>query len=81
MDKMCIRDRGKAVLDSTLKEDAATMLNLDNKAKIMNARNPQRGYQSGTARFWSPAMRNPISISPDSRERALSREERAAFPL
>ena len=35
---------GKAVLEKTLQQDAATMLNLDNKGKIMNERNPQRGY-------------------------------------
>ena len=35
---------GKAVLDSVLKQDAVPMLNLDHKGKIMNARNPQRGY-------------------------------------
>ena len=35
---------GKMVLDSTLHHDAATMLNLDHKAAIMNDRNPQRGY-------------------------------------
>ena len=35
---------GKAVLDSILKQDAVPMLNLDHKGKIMNERNPQRGY-------------------------------------
>lgn len=35
---------GKAVLDTALWQDAAPILNLDHKAKIMNARNPQRGY-------------------------------------
>ena len=35
---------GKAVLEKTLQQDAATMLNLDNKGKIMNERNPQRRY-------------------------------------
>ena len=35
---------GKMVLDSVLRHDAATMLNLDHKATIMNDRNPQRGY-------------------------------------
>ncbi|MCD8210939.1 MAG: DUF4981 domain-containing protein, partial [Prevotella sp.] len=35
---------GKAVLDSVLKADAVEILNLDHKAKIMNVRNPQRGY-------------------------------------
>lgn len=37
-------DSGKTVLDSTLRQDAVEILNLDHKAKIMNARNPQRGY-------------------------------------
>lgn len=35
---------GVMVLDSILKQDAATMLNLDHKAAIMNDRTPQRGY-------------------------------------
>lgn len=35
---------GKAVLDTALWQDAVPVLNLDRKAKIMNARNPQRGY-------------------------------------
>lgn len=35
---------GKAVLDTALWQDAVPILNLDRKAKIMNARNPQRGY-------------------------------------
>lgn len=35
---------GNAVLDSTLRQDAEPILNLDHKAKIMNARYPQRGY-------------------------------------
>ncbi len=35
---------GKEVLDSVLRQDAVPVLNLDHKAKIMNARNPQRGY-------------------------------------
>ncbi|MDO4158941.1 MAG: glycoside hydrolase family 2 TIM barrel-domain containing protein [Prevotellaceae bacterium] len=35
---------GNAVLDSVLKQDAVPVLNLDHKAKIMNARTPQRGY-------------------------------------
>ncbi len=35
---------GEAVLDSTLRQDAVPVLNLDHKAKIMNDRNPQRGY-------------------------------------
>jgi beta-galactosidase len=35
---------GKMVLDSALRHDAATMLNLDHKAAVMNDRNPQRGY-------------------------------------
>lgn len=35
---------GTMVLDSALCQDAAEIMNLDHKAKIMNARNPQRGY-------------------------------------
>lgn len=35
---------GKAVTDSVMRHDAAEILNLDHKAKIMNARYPQRGY-------------------------------------
>ena len=35
---------GNEVLDSILKQDAATMLNLDNKGKLLNQRTPQRGY-------------------------------------
>ncbi|MCD8297797.1 MAG: DUF4981 domain-containing protein [Prevotella sp.] len=35
---------GKAVLDTALWQDAVPVLNIDHKAKIMNARNPQRGY-------------------------------------
>ena len=35
---------GHMVLDSALRADAATMLNLDHKAAIMNDRTPQRGY-------------------------------------
>ena len=35
---------GNNVIDSTLRHDAAEILNLDHKAKIMNARNPQRGH-------------------------------------
>lgn len=35
---------GKEVTDSAMRHDAAEILNLDHKAKIMNARNPQRGY-------------------------------------
>ena len=55
---------GKAVLDSTMKEDAATMLNLDNKAKIMNARNPQRGY---AAYGWLKAeVKNPHKWSAET---------------
>ncbi|WP_418552153.1 glycoside hydrolase family 2 TIM barrel-domain containing protein [Prevotella sp.] len=55
---------GKAVLDSTMKEDAATMLNLDNKAKIMNARNPQRGY---AAYGWLKAdIKNPHKWSAET---------------
>ena len=37
-------DEGKMVLDSVLRHDATTMLNLDHKAAIMNDRAPQRGY-------------------------------------
>ena len=49
---------GNAVLDSTLKQDAVPMLNLDHKAKIMNARNPQRGY---AAYGWMSAkVSNPL---------------------
>lgn len=55
---------GKAVLDSVMKEDAATMLNLDNKAKIMNARNPQRGY---AAYGWLKAdIKNPHKWSAET---------------
>lgn len=55
---------GKAVLDSIMKEDAATMLNLDNKAKIMNARNPQRGY---AAYGWLKAdIKNPHKWSAET---------------
>lgn len=36
--------QGQAVLDSVMKQDAVPMLNLDHKGKIMNQRNPQRGY-------------------------------------
>lgn len=55
---------GKAVLDSTMKEDAATMLNLDNKAKIMNTRNPQRGY---AAYGWLKAdIKNPHKWSAET---------------
>lgn len=35
---------GNEVTDSVMRQDAADILNLDHKAKIMNARNPQRGY-------------------------------------
>ena len=35
---------GNQVLDSVLKADAATMLNLDYKAAVLNDRTPQRGY-------------------------------------
>ncbi len=35
---------GAQVLDSVLVADAATMLNVDHKAAIMNDRTPQRGY-------------------------------------
>ena len=37
-------DTGNMVLDSVLTVDAATMLNLDHKAAILNERTPQRGY-------------------------------------
>ena len=37
-------ENGNMVLDSVLRQDAVTMLNLDHKAAIMNDRNPQRGY-------------------------------------
>ena len=37
-------ESGRSVLDSVLTADAATMLNLDHKAAIMNDRTPQRGY-------------------------------------
>ncbi|MCD8291996.1 MAG: beta-galactosidase, partial [Prevotella sp.] len=33
-----------AVLDTALWQDVVPILNIDHKAKIMNARNPQRGY-------------------------------------
>ncbi len=36
-------EAGNPVLPSTLKQDAVPVLNLDNKAEIMNDRNPQRG--------------------------------------
>lgn len=35
---------GQMVLDSALTHNVVEMLNLDHKAKIMNDRNPQRGY-------------------------------------
>ena len=35
---------GKAVLDTALWQSAEPMLNLDKKGKILNQRNPQRGY-------------------------------------
>ncbi len=37
-------DKWSLVLDSVLTADAATMLNLDHRAAIMNDRTPQRGY-------------------------------------
>ena len=54
-------EEGRPALDSTLYQDAATLLNLDHRAAIMNDRNPQRGYPrwgwlSGTVRqprLWS----------------------------
>jgi len=36
-------EAGNPVLPSVLKQDAVPVLNLDNKADIMNDRNPQRG--------------------------------------
>lgn len=36
--------QGQPVLNDVLTADAATILNLDHKAAIMNDRNPQRGY-------------------------------------
>lgn len=49
---------GQTVLDSTLKQDAVPMLNLDHKGKIMNERNPQRGY---AAYGWLEAeVKNPL---------------------
>lgn len=44
LEAMLYDHTGAAVLDSTLHCNAAEMLNPDYKAKIMNARNPQRGY-------------------------------------
>ena len=39
-----VDEAGHLVLDSTLRQDAVAMLNLDHRAAIMNERNPQRGY-------------------------------------
>lgn len=48
---------GKEVTDSTMRQDAVPVLNVDHKAKIMNARNPQRGY---AAYGWMQAkIKNP----------------------
>ena len=48
---------GKMVLDSALRHNAATMLNLDHKAAIMNDRNPQRGYPKWG--WLETTLRNP----------------------
>ena len=48
---------GTMVLDSALRHDAATMLNLDHKAAIMNDRNPQRGYPKWG--WLETTLRNP----------------------
>ncbi|MFA4045493.1 DUF4981 domain-containing protein [Prevotella sp. PCHR] len=37
-------ENGNSVCDSVMRHDASEILNLDHKGKIMNARNPQRGY-------------------------------------
>ena len=50
-------EMGNNVLDSALVADAATMLNLDHKAAIMNDRNPQRGYPKWG--WLSALVRNP----------------------
>ena len=44
LEAMLYDEQGHAVFDSTLKQDAVTMLNLDHRAAIMNDRTPQRGY-------------------------------------
>lgn len=44
LEAMLYDHTGAEVLDSTLHSDPAEMINLENKAKIMNARTPQRGY-------------------------------------
>ena len=49
---------GNAMLDSTLKQDAVPMLNLDHKGKIMNERNPQRGY--APYGWLSARVKNPL---------------------
>ncbi len=55
---------GKMAHDSVLYEDAATMLNLDHKAAIMNDRNPQRGYPKWG---WLTAnIKNPHKWSAES---------------
>ena len=55
---------GQEMLDSILSQDAATMLNLDHKAAIMNDRNPQRGYPKWG---WLTAkVRNPHKWSAET---------------
>ena len=49
---------GNAMLDSTLNQDAVPMLNLDHKGKIMNERNPQRGY--APYGWLSARVKNPL---------------------
>src|SRR5574344_556353 len=44
VEAMLYDSEGKNVLDSAMKADAETILNIDHKAAIMNDRNPQRGY-------------------------------------
>ena len=48
---------GKMVLDSALTHNVAEILNLDHKAKIMNDRNPQRGYSKWG--WLSAKIKNP----------------------
>ena len=48
---------GRMVLDSVLRQDAATMLNLDHKAAIMNDRTPQRGYSKWG--WFNTTLHNP----------------------
>ena len=64
VEAMLYDDRGEAVLDSTLWQDAATMLNLDYKGKIMNQRNPQRGY--ATYGWMSAEVRSPMKWSAET---------------